>query len=474
MSVDPTLHESLLRVNQQLMLIEKHIVQNAIQLDKSLHSQLDHSSFDGMIDYELKVTVECYTRGNEYPLCALHEYLKYISVPNHSKLTKLADETNHNEYEFHQSHPMKDEIHCWLFHALYDHEHLSWEEIASIETFRVDLKPVYQYRFTMLNNSGFVENKHLIYSNNYRFGFLDIFKEQMKSLFRNYPLDLWKFEKIKSHLHDHIANIPLNPISDDALSEFHTQEYLRSIRDDKSTIESIAAFAIPDFITVSQANELLVDSARSMVAGTVHASELAFKTGWAINIGGGFHHARSEHGGGFCFFNDYAIATYHLRKTHPDLKILYIDLDAHFGDGVLSFAKSTKNFYILDLYNTFTDFELDCTIKQDDQKRFTLIGLKTYAQDKIYIKLLKEHLPAVIEAVHPDIIFYNGGSDVLRGDPLGHLSISPEGMLERDLFVFGEAKTRSIPIMMCLSGGYGKENYFHVCKSIEAIIGMMG
>ena len=86
---------------------------------------------------------------------------------------------------------------------------------------------------------------------------------------------------------------------------------------------------------------------------------------------------------------------------------------------------------------------------------------------------MREHLPSLIDSIQPDMIFYNGGSDILKGDALGHLCITPEGMKERDLFVFEEAKQRSIPIMMCLSGGYGKDNYKHVVDSLEAVIELM-
>lgn len=221
-------------------------------------------------------------------------------------------------------------------------------------------------------------------------------------------------------------------------------------------------------------NENLVDAARAMCTGTVYAAKLALTSGWAINIGGGFHHASSDKGGGFCFFNDYAIATHHLRKTNPDLKVLYVDLDAHMGDGVLTYAKETNNFYILDIYNTFTKLDYGYIIKTDAEKRFSLIGVQPYTTDKTYLALLEEYLPRMIDSIEPDIIYYNGGSDILVGDKLGQLAITPEGMIERDLFVFGEAKKREIPIMMCLSGGYGKENHVHVTKSLKSIIKLMG
>lgn len=61
----------------------------------------------------------------------------------------------------------------------------------------------------------------------------------------------------------------------------------------------------------------------------------------------------------------------------------------------------------------------------------------------------------------------------LKGDPLGKLAVSVEDLKQRDIMIFTEAKKRHIPIMMCLSGGYGVENYRAVGESLEAVIEIM-
>ena len=468
--IDKNLLSRLKEINTELTAIEKNIMKTSIRLDTNLQQELSEN-LEEMIDYELEATIGCYVGDKQ--LCKLRELLKRCSIKNKHNLWGLADGNNHNEFEHRENHPMKDDQHCWLFHCLYDHENMSWDEIASIQNIWIDIKPRYQYRIDMTNTDHIARNKHLVYSASYQFGMTEIVNEIFPDFFDSYPLDLRKFEKIGHHLQKEIADLELEPMSDEELGIFHASKYLQSLREDKSTIEGVVAFSIPPFITVSMMNEHLVDSARAMATGTVYAAKIALKTGWAINIGGGFHHARSDSGGGFCFFNDYAIATHHLRQINTDLKILYVDLDAHLGDGVLSFAKDTENFYILDMHNAFTKLDEECRLKTDIDKRFTLIGLQSYTADKTYLRLLHDYLPKMIDSIQPDIIYYNGGSDVLVGDPLGYLSVSPQGLIERDLFVFGEAKKREIPIMMCLSGGYGKENYQHVIKSLEAIIELM-
>ncbi len=136
--------------------------------------------------------------------------------------------------------------------------------------------------------------------------------------------------------------------------------------------------------------------------------------------------------------------------------------------------KEIKDFYIFDVYNTFTNLTAHKPIfKKSDGGRFLLVGLESYTGDELYLSLLKKYLPNVINRVKPDFIFYNGGGDILKGDKLGGLSISSDGMMQRDLIVFGEAKKHSIPIAMCLSGGYGNENYKSVANSLEAVVCLM-
>lgn len=470
--IDTAFHKRLKGINTELTLLEKKLLTRAILLDKQLQTQLTDES-DEMIDYELEATIECYY-GPDEPF-TLREFLKGVSLTKNKLLWGLGDNENHNEFEHRENHPMKDDQHCWLFHCLYNQQDMSWEDIANIKCFLIDILPRHQYQILIdtTDSSNLPIKNHLVYSANYRISIDEIVRQLFPDFFDTYPLDLMKFEKISSNLSSSVDYQLFQPMDDDELSLFHTKQYLQSIREDISAIESVVAFSIPSFISTETINENLVDAARSMCAGTVYAAKLALTAGWAINIGGGFHHARNDSGGGFCFFNDYAIATHHLQQTNPDIKILYVDLDAHMGDGVLTFAKETHNFYILDIFNTFTKLDYGYIINTDPEKRFTLIGIQSYTTDKTYLTLLKEYLPRMLNNIKPDIIYYNGGSDILVGDQLGQLAITPEGMIERDLFVFGEAKKREIPIMMCLSGGYGKENYRHVTKSLEEIIKLM-
>lgn len=288
----------------------------------------------------------------------------------------------------------------------------------------------------------------------------------------NHPIDFHKFEKIAKILKAKFGELYTNieKISDEELSLYQDSNYLKALSGEKTVIEDIFRTKLPEGLNAAVLNRFLVDPARYMTAGTVAASRLAMECGWAINLGGGFHHAKRDTGSGFCFFNDFAVATTLLKKTHPKLKILYIDLDAHIGDGVISFAKECDDFWIVDIYNAFK--ELGGTkqiVKSTANGKITTIGIEPYTSDDAYLPLVYKHISEAIERIKPDFIFYNGGGDVLIGDKLGCLNISAEAMCKRDMFVFGEAKKRNIPIAMCLSGGYGHENYKSVAESLVSV-----
>ena len=87
-----------------------------------------------------------------------------------------------------------------------------------------------------------------------------------------------------------------------------------------------------------------------------------------------------------------------------------------------------------------------------------------------YLALLREHLPRALDHNPPDVVVYNGGSDVLWSDPLSALFLTAKEMAERDLYVVTEARERGVPLAMVLSGGYGPASWEAHARSIESIL----
>jgi histone deacetylase 11 len=94
------------------------------------------------------------------------------------------------------------------------------------------------------------------------------------------------------------------------------------------------------------------------------------------------------------------------------------------------------------------------------------IELDVHTGDETYLGHIRRKLPQALESFHPDIVVYNAGTDVLVGDPLGVLDITPEGVQMRDEIVFQSVRNRNIPIFMVTSGGYQRNNAQVIADSI--------
>jgi histone deacetylase 11 len=198
--------------------------------------------------------------------------------------------------------------------------------------------------------------------------------------------------------------------------------------------------------------------------GTILAAKAALKRGWAINLGGGFHHASKNSGSGFCVFADITMAIKTLFKTEKEVKnILYIDLDVHQGNGPETDFFHDKRVFIFDVYNKFI-FPLDESVKQRIDRQ---IEWGLHVEDEEYLTKLKEGLKEILNTHKFDLVIYNAGTDILEGDPLGNWNITEGGVIKRDEIVFDNAFKFGIPVVMLLSGGYQKKSARVISKSIK-------
>jgi acetoin utilization deacetylase AcuC-like enzyme len=94
------------------------------------------------------------------------------------------------------------------------------------------------------------------------------------------------------------------------------------------------------------------------------------------------------------------------------------------------------------------------------------IDLPDGTSDKEFLSILKEYLPTVF-AFKPDIVLYQAGVDPLKEDALGRLSLTHEGLQERDRLVLKECRKHGIPVSLALGGGYAKP----IDLTVEAHVG---
>lgn len=204
-------------------------------------------------------------------------------------------------------------------------------------------------------------------------------------------------------------------------------------------------------------------------SGSILASYLSLVTGFAFNLGGGFHHASKDQGSGFCVYADISLAIAHLRRDNLIHKALIVDLDAHQGNGHERDHIDDPETYIYDAYNPHI-YPHDKYAKRGITKEFCV----TYeVEDSTYNKRIQRELEEIYENFKPDILIYNAGTDCLQNDPLGDLNISSEGIAQRDLTVLKFAIHRKIPCVYLFSGGYQDVTSNVIANSMEGMFSFL-
>ncbi len=244
-----------------------------------------------------------------------------------------------------------------------------------------------------------------------------------------HPFDTEKYGKVykylvkKAEIDKDKFYIPEAASQEDLLS-VHTKEYLCSLESSRN-VARIAELGILSLVPNFILQRRLLRSMKYAAGGTILGCELALKYNWAINLSGGYHHAKADSGGGFCFFADIPIAVYKLFKKNPNLSIMIIDLDAHQGNGCEAIFKDDMRIHVFDVYNGEIypgDFEAKRYIEFD-------YPVKSYIKDENYLSLIEREIGKAIAKSNPDIIIYNAGTDIFKEDPLGCMSISEEGII---------------------------------------------
>lgn len=197
-------------------------------------------------------------------------------------------------------------------------------------------------------------------------------------------------------------------------------------------------------------SEKMVERSRRSAGATLAAAKAALNEGLAANLAGGTHHAYRDRGSGFCVFNDSAITAKALQKEiHQKLKVAIIDLDVHQGNGTASILQNDQSIFTLSIHG---ENNFPFTKEQSDLD----IGLPNGCQDDDYLSALNQGLEK-LDIFRPDFIIYLAGADPHEGDRLGKLSISKDGMCQRDQCVFQYSLDRQIPTAFSMAGGYGRE-----------------
>lgn len=236
---------------------------------------------------------------------------------------------------------------------------------------------------------------------------------------------------------------PPPPASDEDILRVHTPKYFKKLLSGKLSSADLIALELPY-------SDQLLDYFRLTVGGTILTSSRALENGMAFHIGGGFHHAFSDHGEGFCLLNDIAVAIEVLIGEKKAKKVMVVDCDVHQGNGTADIFEGRPDVF------TFSIHQMDIYPAQK-MKSTVDVGLWSGDGDGPYLSGLKAYFPRLMKEFHPDIVFYVAGADPSARDQLGGLNLSFEGMIERDKIILAGARALGIPVVVLLAGGYASD-----------------
>jgi len=186
------------------------------------------------------------------------------------------------------------------------------------------------------------------------------------------------------------------------------------------------------------------------VNGTYQAAQLALQRGIACHAAGGTHHAHRGFGSGFCVFNDLAFAAHAVIRHHGVQRVLILDLDVHQGDGTIDICAQNPGIYTASLHGE-NNFPFEKRIGSLD------ITLADQTGDAEYLRVLSSTLNRIWAEFEPEFVIYDAGVDVHASDGLGRLSLSNDGIFQRDIQVMQFFKLRGIPVTTAIGGGYSRD-----------------
>ncbi len=203
----------------------------------------------------------------------------------------------------------------------------------------------------------------------------------------------------------------------------------------------------------------MFDYACLACGATLNGAELILsgETDIAFNPSGGFHHAKAEKASGFCYLNDLVLAC--MRFSNDGKRVLYLDLDAHHGDGVQEAFYSSNKVMVISLHESGqtlwpgTGYEDE--IGADDGKGFNVnIPLPLGICDDVYLEVFHATVVPLIDAYAADIFVLQLGMDALAGDALAHLELTNNSHAE----IINRILRYDKPMLATGGGGYHVDN----------------
>jgi acetoin utilization deacetylase AcuC-like enzyme len=209
---------------------------------------------------------------------------------------------------------------------------------------------------------------------------------------------------------------------------------------------------------------------RLACGGTTLAARTALERGWAVYLGGGFHHAFEDKAEGFCYLNDLAVAARTVLADGAAERVAIVDLDVHQGNGTAVIFQGDPDVYTFSMHQ-----EDNYPVKERSDRDISFVSFdrsregSPWVGDHLYLGFLEPALEEVLAVSRPDLVLYQAGADPYENDQLGGFRLSLEGLRLRDEAVYRACRARGIPAAVTFGGGYAVDVADTIAIHLETV-----
>jgi len=205
-------------------------------------------------------------------------------------------------------------------------------------------------------------------------------------------------------------------------------------------------FLFPDWVTWL----FLLWGMAAQTGGSIEGVALAYKFGWAINLGGGFHNASARYGYNRSAYCDLRLAINCARNNHWGEWALIINTNAQFGAGLADEFRESSRVFICDIFNPQA-----APVSSTRLARVNVAQAVTPAEnDDAYLSKCKFKISDAISVSYPDFIIYIAGYDMVAQDWYGGMKINENTIVQRDEYVMLTCLARQTPVLMLIGDSY--------------------
>ncbi len=254
--------------------------------------------------------------------------------------------------------------------------------------------------------------------------------------------DLLRRRIMESQIAQHVdLQIP-RPATYGEIIRAHAPTYVNRLQNGELSAKEIRRVGLPWSAEI-------VRRARYSAGGTIEACRAALEEGIAVNLGGGTHHAFSDHGQGYCWLNDSVIASRAIQAEGLAGRILIIDCDVHQGNGTAAIVNNDPTIFTFSIHgkNNFP---------YQKEKSDLDIALENGADNAVYLKALEKGLKESMNVACADLVIYLAGADPYKDDRFGRLALTKNGLAARDRLVFQSCLDAGLPTAVTMAGGYAR------------------